>query len=497
MKQISRLRTFCEQRPLLLLTSLGLVSEAIYLVYTFLYPLTVHGRAGRPFDLEQLSRTRHWAAILYAAGLAVLFLVFWAALRIVQRVDVPLKLILAFGLFFGVTLIWLYPVTATDLFQYVVRARVRVVYGENPMTVPPSHFPDDPLLPFVGEWADILSPYGPVWELLAEGVAWLGPRGAVSGALAYKGLALLFYLACMGLLAWGGRGKAHTLLFFAWNPLILMQGLGNGHNDLFMLFWVLLSLLLWERKRWWLLSVAALTLAVLTKLSAALLAPLLMIVIVRHQSGWRRRVGVLAGAGMVALGLVLLAYIPFWPPWESLAGVLDEFSHRYTYTVAALARMILREFIPSQMAVSIPRAVGRAVFAVIYGWALVRLWSRRMRLAEAGCLVYFTYLLTSTSYRIWYPMWLVPLAALYFTPRTRLRVFLLCLTSEFSILMYYLVWRWILKRIMPAEAYWLTMHALTVPWQFGLPLLLPLWQPRRFSEIFQNKEAKNDCFHRC
>lgn len=480
MRRFSRLGTFCEQHPLLALTFLGLVSEAIYLVYTFLYPLTVHGRAGRPFDLEQLSRTRPWSAILYAVGLAVLFLVFWAALRIAQRVDVPLKLIFSFGLFFGITLIWLYPVTATDLFQYVIRARVRVVYGENPMTVPPSHFPDDPLLPFVGEWADTLSPYGPVWELLAEGVAWLGPREAVSGALAYKSFALVIYLACIGLLAWGVRGKAQALLFFAWNPLVLLQGLGNGHNDLFMLFWVLLSLLLWERRRLWLLSVAALTLAVLTKLSAALLAPLLMVAIMRHQSGWRRNVWVLVGAGIVALGLVLLVYIPFWPPWESLAGVLDEFSHRYTYTVAALSRMILREFIPGQMAVSIPRAAGRAVFAVIYGWTLVRLWSRRMRLAEAGCLVYFTYLLTSASYRIWYPMWLVPLAALHFTPRTRLRVFLLCLTSEFSILMYYLVWRWLLKGILPSEAYWLTMHALTVPWQFGLPLLLPLWQPRRF-----------------
>lgn len=469
------------QRPILLLALLGTASEIIYLAYALLYPLNVHGHAGRPFDLEQLSRARPWAAGIYVAGLIVLFALFWAALRIAQQASVPQRLILALGLLFGFTLIWLYPVTATDLFQYVLRARVRVVHGADPMVVTPDHFPDDPLLPFAGEWADDLSPYGPAWELLAEGIAWMGAREAVSGALAYKGVALLAYLACVGLLAWGTRGDGHALLLFAWNPLVLLQGLGNGHNDLLMLVWVLLALLVWERKRLWAPAVAALALAVLTKASAALLAPLLMVAILRAQRGWRQRLGVLAGAGALALALVLLAYLPFWPPWESLTGVLDEFSGRYTYTIAATSRMILREFIPNNLALAIPRTAGQAVFALLYVWILAQVWRKRARLAEAGFLAYFAYLLTSTSYRIWYPLWLVPLAVLHFTPRTRARAFLLSLTSELSILMFYLVWRWLLNGQVLPKASWLTMHLLTVPWQFGLPLFLPLRKPRRWT----------------
>jgi len=469
------------RHPLAALALLGAASEAIYLAYALLYPLTVYGHAGRPFDLEQLSRTRPWAAYIYALGLIALFAFFWAALRIAQRVRVPLRLIAAFGLLFGLTLVWLYPVTATDLFQYVLRARVRVVHGANPMTVTPDQFPDDPLLPFAGEWADNLPPYGPAWELLAEGIAWLGPHDAVSGALAYKVVALLAYLACLGLLWWGTNGDTHALLFFAWNPLVLLEGLGNGHNDLLMLVWMALALLLWERRRMWAPAVVALTLAVLTKASAALLAPLLMVAILRGQRGWQRRMRILVGAGALALVLVLFAYLPFWPPWESLAGVLDEFSHRYTYTVAALLRMILREFIPNQLAMAIPRTTGRVIFAVLYLWTLARVWRHRLCLAEAGFLAYFVYLLTSTSYRIWYPLWLVPLAALHLTPRTRSRTFLLCLTSELSILMFYLAWRWWFNGQVFPKANWLTMHILTVPWQFGLPLLLPLWQRRRWT----------------
>jgi hypothetical protein len=306
----------------------------------------------------------------------------------------------------------------------------------------------------------------------------------VSGALAYKGVALLAYLACMGLLNWGTRGDGHALLLFAWNPLVLLQGLGNGHNDLLMLVWTLLALLLWERKRFWAPAVVALSLAVLTKASAALLAPLLMVAILRAQKGWWRRLGVLVGAGALALAVVLLAYLLFWPPWESIAGVLDELSNRYTYTVAAMTRMVLQRSttLPNDVALAIPRTAGRIVLAGMYLWTLVQVWRQRMRLAEAGLLVYFTYLLTATSYRIWYPLWLVPLAALHLTPRTRLRTFLLSLTSELSILMFYLGWRWVLNgRVLP-HADWLTMHLITVPWQFGLPLFLPLRQPQTFGE---------------
>ena len=41
---------------------------------------------------------------------------------------------------------------------------------------------------------------------------------------------------------------------------------------------------------------------------------------------------------LAALVTALIAYLLFWPPWESVAGVLDEMSKRYTYTIAATLR---------------------------------------------------------------------------------------------------------------------------------------------------------------
>jgi hypothetical protein len=382
--------------------------------------------------------------------------------------------ILAFSLIFGLTLIWLYPVTATDLFQYVMRARVRVVYNANPMTVPPSRFPDDSLLPFVGEWKDTLSPYGPAWELLAAGVAALGFSGPVSGALAYKTVTLLAYLACIGILSRGTGGDTRALVFFAWNPLVLLQGLGNGHNDVVMLGWLLLALVSWERFGNWLIATVALSLAVLTKASAGLMVPLLVVSVLSEQRTWRRRGIVLIGMAAAGAGLTILTYLSFWPPWESVAGILDEMSKRYTYTIAATLRMGLRELLSPRVAWDVPRTSGQLLFVATVGWSLIQLSRQRLDLASAGFLTYFAYLLTGASYRIWYPIWLVPLAALQLTPAARLRTYLLCLTSEFSIIFFYYVWRWYWP-----NASWLQIHLITVPWQFGVPLILPIWLRQR------------------
>jgi len=462
------------QRPALTLAAVGLVSEAVYVTYVLLFRLTVHGYAPRPYDMEQIARDRHWMGAVWVAGLILLFVGYLVAIHVIERNSVSLWLVLTFSLAFGLTLIWLYPVTATDLFQYVMRARVQVVYGANPMAVPPNNFPDDALLPFLGEWKNTLSPYGPAWELLSGTVASLGFTEAVSGALAYKVVALLAYLVCVAALFWGTGRDLSAVLFFAWNPLVLLQGLGNGHNDLVMLAWLLLALVLWQRSGNWLMATAALSLAVLTKASAAVMAPLLLVAVLRTQPTWRQRGIAFAGMAAVGIGLTILAYLPFWPPWESIAGVVDEMSARYTYTIAATLRMGLRELISPRVAWNVPRSTGQLLFLAIFGWSAIQVWRRRLDLASAGFLVYFTYLVSGASYRIWYPMWLVPLAALRLVPATRSRTYLFCLTSEFSILFFYYVWRWYWP-----SASWLEIHLLTIPWQFGLPLLLPIFLRRR------------------
>ena len=123
-----------------------------------------------------------------------------------------------------------------------------------------------------------------------------------------------------------------------------------------------------------------------------------------------------------------------------------------------------------------------------YIFLLRQLWLGRIKLYSAGFWAFFLYLLTAASFRIWYPLWLVPLAVLAHSElrdrvlllRMRWRTYLLSLTSELSILMFILVWRWVLNGVVLPKADWFLLHLLVVPWQFGVPLLAPLLIRRRF-----------------
>lgn len=473
--------------PTAVFTALALVTAACYAGIAYLFPWTIAETATRGYDLEQLARGREWAAGFYVVGLLLAFAAFAASFFVVQRVRRPLPLIVGFGLLFALILAWLYPITAIDVFYYVLQGRMQVFHGLNPMAVPASQAVLDPLLPYVGEWTNVPTAYGPLWSLIAAAVVRLGFAEAASGLLAHKLLALGVYAAFIPVLLWGAARQPHSkpaaLLLFAWNPLVLLQGPGNAHNDLLMIAAAVLALVLWDRRGWWAAAMVLLALAAAIKLPVLLLAPLLLADILRRQSSWRRRAGIAALAALLGAATMLVAYIPFWPPWQSMEGLLAMFATQRTYTILSLVRHILTGLgVPPPYNFEAPRTLGLLIYLACYGVLLRRIWTGRTGLYTGGFWAFFLYLLTSTSYRIWYPLWAIPLAALAHVElhdgialaRMRWRTYLLSLTSELSILFFTLVWRWALNGVLLPKADWFLMHLLVVPWQFGLPLFAPL-----------------------
>ncbi len=144
--------------------------------------------------------------------------------------------------------------------------------------------------------------------------------------------------------------------------------------------------------------------------------------------------------------------------------------------------MVLREAIPRNIAEPIPRTTGSYIFVLFYGWLLWQLWRKKLTLVTAAFLAYFSQLMLGRTFRIWYPMWLIPFAAIHLTPATFWRTILFCLTAELSIVNYFVVWRWWLRdwawgKTGPLSQYWnywTIMHTLTVPWLFGIPLFGPI-----------------------
>src|SRR5205814_6158498 len=168
----------------------------------------------------------------------------------------------------------------------------------------------DPLYPYIGaKWVSMPSAYGPIFTGLSYGLA---PLSIAASALAYKGIAAVSSLAIVALV-WNAarlRGvepvKAAALVGL--NPLIVVYGVGGGHNDLLMLAALMAGvyLVLRHRER---SGGGMLILASGVKLTAALFLP--FAVAARGLGTQNRRRNILVGAGATALVLLALAVAAF------------------------------------------------------------------------------------------------------------------------------------------------------------------------------------------
>jgi hypothetical protein len=213
--------------------------------------------------------------------------------------------------------LFVYPVGALDVFNYMIELKLAYGYGENPYLVTFAGYRDDPFaLPAF--LVDVPLFYGPVW-LLAYGlpVAVVGFE-TIIGLLGALKLFNVGLLALTGLLIYRSQEDDRTgwlgVYLFLANPLVVFDGVGNAHNDVLMTLFLVAALVALRRK-----SVFAgpmFALSALVKLFTIVLAPLLLAFMLRERWGWRR----LTLAGSLALVVVVVSVMPFWADGAMVDG---------------------------------------------------------------------------------------------------------------------------------------------------------------------------------
>src|SRR5262249_35175896 len=127
-----------------------------------------------------------------------------------------------------------------------------------PKVVTFSHYPGDPWMAYITpEWASRVSPYGPLWQLIAAPITALAGDDIVVALVGFKLLMAVCFMAggwviARTLAAAGAAGSATGALLYLWNPLVIWEGIGNGHNDVLLALILLLALYAWASRhdRW-------------------------------------------------------------------------------------------------------------------------------------------------------------------------------------------------------------------------------------------------------
>lgn len=256
---------------------------------------------------------RPTATILYAAILIGLFGLYGAIL--IQAKKGVLKLRTVWHLIFSVAgiLVLAYPAAFSyDFFNYLFTAKTVLVYHQNPYTVTPLQFAAiDPWTNFM-RWTHLSSAYTPFWIVLSLVPYLFGLGYFISVLFSMKLMIAGFYLlACWGLVkameVIAPKQKVYGLVVFALNPLILIESLVSGHNDIVLAAFALLAVGMLVRKAYgaaWIF----LALSVASKLMTLVLVPVFWL---KRTKEW------MLGVMLLALLLVLIRreFLPWYWVW--------------------------------------------------------------------------------------------------------------------------------------------------------------------------------------
>jgi hypothetical protein len=301
------------------------------------------------------------------------------------------------------------PLVSTDVFSYQAYARMGAVYSFNPYLHGPYAIFHDPVFQYIGaKWFNTPSVYGPVFTAFSY---LLAPLSIATSVFAYKSIAAVASLILVALI-WQcarlrGNDPVRAAALVGLNPLLILYGVGGGHNDLLMLVAVvgaIYSLLLSKER----LGGALTMVAIGVKLTAGLLLPFILAAGGARRGHDQRR-NFLLGAGV---GFALIAALSFTifgsgafhllatvrqgqseGDWKSIPGFISErlgmptVGHISTYALAA-------------------------AFVIASAWLVWRVWQGTTDWIDGAGWATLAMLIASSSLLPWYVAWMLPLAAL-------------------------------------------------------------------------------------
>lgn len=252
---------------------------------------------------------RPTATMLYTAILMVLFGLYGVIL--IQAKKGVLNVRTVWHLIFSVAgiLVLAYPAAFSyDFFNYLFTAKTVLVYHQNPYAVTPLQFAAiDPWTNFM-RWTHLSSAYTPFWIVLSLVPYLLGLGYFISVLFSMKVMIAGFYLlACWGFVkameVISPKQKVYGLVVFALNPLILIESLVSGHNDIVLAAFALLAVGMLVRKAYgaaWIF----LALSVAAKLMTLVLVPFFWL---KREKEWM--------LGVMLLGLIVVLARREFLPW--------------------------------------------------------------------------------------------------------------------------------------------------------------------------------------
>ncbi|MBV9725077.1 MAG: hypothetical protein JO299_07870 [Gammaproteobacteria bacterium] len=406
------------RRALRYLVAISIVTFALYSATRLLERAMFYGRAVvHTLQVDGYGAHRTLVVLQMAGYLVVTVLIFWAYLSVLKmckggELDGRRERYLALGVPVVLNifcLLWL-PRLSQDAFSYVAHGLLGLLPDHNPLLKPVEstlHTAFAPSFTDFGWLSPGITPYGILWTRVEIAVVRFWDGNVYAAVLSFKVIATMASLATARLI-WLMLGRTYPdlqlqgTLAYLWNPLIVMELAGEGHNDAVMIFFSMAAIAAAIGLRP-ALSLVAQSLGIMTKYLPLAFVPAQLCYLWRVRRNGAHLARQLAVAGAVSLAIAILLYAPLWAGTRSFDGIIGRSALTTgSATLAGATRWFLKQSPLKASAVPITTALFAVAMSAWILWSAVRVKDARDLLRSCAWISLAFVLIASPDYWPWY-----------------------------------------------------------------------------------------------
>jgi alpha-1,6-mannosyltransferase len=323
-----------------------------------------------------------------------------------------------FFILFQLFLILIPPIGSADIYNYIFTTKVLTHYQTNPYLVSEGFFNNDPLINLTFTRAhNVGLIYGPLWLLIyiipsilsnLIGNIWFS-------LIFFKLVAIIFnigaaYLIFKILELTKEKYKYIGTILYMFNPFLLYEIANNGHNDIIMIFFVMLSIFLWLKNKYY-LGLIILILSSLIKIISLVLLPIFVLIVINNKKLLKNKVAFIINSILIFTLIYYLAFLFSGGDFKTIKGILDQ-GKMFNPLSLSPAPFILNLL---KIDTNIIKLISSLVFFIFYFTILFKiiLHKEKNKLIENYLKTFIIYFLVgSTMFMPWYLIWAIPLSIL-------------------------------------------------------------------------------------
>lgn len=393
-------------------------SALLFAIPSYYYILTNRTLNDPGFEFRFLfsNSNKEMQAIMYGAIITLMLGLYLIILKNRKELFNRFKDVFIYTLIFSSIFILIMPIFSHDVYYYMGIGRLNSQYKQNPYYISMKEYVEnepnkvdltkDEVLKvgYKHYWGKSKVVYGPTWTLICAILSKLNFGNIEICFLIYKFANFTIHILNCYIIYKISKKKLFALIY-GLNPFIIIESVVNAHNDVFMVFFILLAFYELLKKKSIIKSIIFLGIATSIKYFAILFLPFTIIYYYRKEKKGKRLLKCIE-YGLIYIVIVAIPYCIYFRDLNVLYGIIEQ-QNKYCKSLGVLCI----KYGYGQLKIPFKCLILYICYYIVNNSIL--LVKEEVKLGkEMRQLFYYLFIFTFvlvTNFQPWYIMWLMTL----------------------------------------------------------------------------------------